>query len=111
MSMSDEDHAALRLESYFEAARAHPPVPSAALMASVLRAAETMQPAPPRVPLAARLRAASGGWPVLAGLAAAAAALGVWIGAALPGANGSATEAAYLVDVAPELAFVLAGDF
>ncbi|MBE0452516.1 MAG: hypothetical protein IBX58_02420 [Roseovarius sp.] len=108
--MSDDKHEAARLELFFEAARAHPPEPSAALMAAVLRAAETGQPAPRREPLLARLRDAFGGWPALAGLATAAAA-GVWIGTALPEGTIGAAEAGYLVDVAPELAFDLAGDF
>ncbi|PKQ14171.1 MAG: hypothetical protein CVT70_00750 [Alphaproteobacteria bacterium HGW-Alphaproteobacteria-1] len=108
--MSDDRREDVRLEAFFEAARATPPEPSPALMAAVLRAAEGLQPAAPRAPLTARLREAFGGWPALAGLATAAAA-GVWIGTALPEAGIGAAEAAYLVDVAPELAFDLAGDF
>ncbi|MET4126890.1 hypothetical protein [Roseovarius sp. MBR-6] len=110
MPMSDDRHEDARLETFFEAARGTPPEPSAALMAAVLRAAEGVQPAAPRASLVARLREAFGGWPALAGLATAAAA-GVWIGTALPEAVIGAAEAAYLVDVAPELAFDLAGDF
>jgi hypothetical protein len=111
MPMSDDKHGAASLETFFAAARAQPPAPSPALMAAVLRAA---QPPARRAPLMARLCDAFGGWPAMAGLAIAAAA-GVWIGAALPegiiGAAGGAAEPGYLVDIAPELAFDLAGDF
>lgn len=110
MPMNDERGEDAGLEPFFEAARAHPPAPSAALMAAVLIAAEVAQPAPRRVPPMARLRDALGGWPALAGLAAAAAA-GVWIGTALPAALPGAGQGAYLVDVAPDLAFDLTGGF
>ncbi len=110
MPMSDDKHEAAWLETFFEAARAHPAAPSPALMTAVLRAAEAPPPAPPRVPLMARLRDAFGGWPAMAGLATAAA-VGVWIGTALPEPATGASEAVWLVDIAPELAFDLAGDF
>lgn len=112
MPMSDDECEAEALERFFEAARAHPPEASPALMAAVLRAADAAQPAPRRLPLMVRLRDTFGGWPALAGLATAVAA-GIWIGTALPEAGLAAAEAeaAYLVDVAPELAFDLAGDF
>lgn len=115
MSMKDETEAGDGLEPFFAAARACPPEPSAALMARVAQAARQAQqgsvpgPVPVRVPLAERLAALFGGWPAMAGLAAAAL-VGLGIGSGLPAAvaPGSA-EAGYLVDIAPELAFDLAG--
>jgi len=116
--MKDETQAGADLEPFFAAARACAPEPSAALMARVAQAAEeAMQaqrvplrgPVPARAPLAERLGALLGGWPAMAGLAAAVL-VGLWIGAGLPAAVGpGAAEAGYLVDIAPELAFDLAG--
>ncbi|WP_102107054.1 dihydroorotate dehydrogenase [Oceaniglobus roseus] len=76
------------LEDFFAAARAAPVAVSDDLVARILQdaaAAQPWAPAPARAapgPLA-RLVGALGGWPSLAGLAAAALA-GVWIGTAQP---------------------------
>jgi hypothetical protein len=115
MSMKDETGAGADLEPFFAAARACPPEPSAALLARVAQAAQRPQQGPvrgpvaPRATLAERLGALLGGWPAMAGLAAAVL-VGLWIGAGLPAAVvPGAAEAGYLVDIAPELAFDLAG--
>ena len=89
MSMTDADEREAALEPFFAAARADAPAPSPELMARVLEAAGAEQariatPAPvPRAGLWARIRQGLGGWPAVAGLAAAGLA-GVWIGLALP---------------------------
>ncbi|WP_353471538.1 hypothetical protein PVT71_09475 [Salipiger sp. H15] len=80
------------LASLFEAERQDAPLPSGDWMARMEALALAEQPAPRRAPLPApaprragwreALRA-FGGWPALAGLAAACAA-GVWIGVASP---------------------------
>ncbi|SEM98060.1 hypothetical protein SAMN04488077_110102 [Roseovarius tolerans] len=118
MSMSDKDQADGGLDVFFEAARGHAPIPSPDLLARVFADAETTQQAgpstaPARVSatpdgLAARLYRLLGGWPAMAGLATAALT-GIWIGTALPEGLIGTAEAAYLVDITPEMAFDLAG--
>ena len=57
--------------------------PSEALLARIEADALAALPAPRRAPLWPALRAALGGWPGIAGLAAASA-VGLWIGIAQP---------------------------
>ncbi|MEQ8902651.1 MAG: hypothetical protein RID11_16895 [Roseovarius sp.] len=112
MSMSDKQRTGDGLGGFFEAARGHAPTPSPDLLARVLADAEaTQQPA--RLPstsegLVVRLYRLLGGWPAMAGLATAALT-GIWIGTALPEGLIGTAEAAYLVDITPEMAFDLAG--
>lgn len=98
------------LEPFLAAARARPAQPSEALMARVLAQARAHQPVParaaPRLSLRRMLRDL-GGWPAMAGLAAATVAgLGVGLAAGLavpdliPGL--SAADESYLVDLAPD---------
>lgn len=114
MSMTDKDRAGQGLDIFFEAARSQAPAPSPDLLARVLAEAEAMQAAPPhpapapRPRFAARLYRLLGGWPAMAGLASAVLT-GIWIGTALPEGLLGAAEAAYLVDITPEMAFDLAG--
>mgnify|MGYP000029020956 CR=1 FL=1 len=116
MAMSDKDNMT-GLEAFFDAARAHPAEPSVALLTRIEKEARTVQAAT-RAPVPQRRQRASlstqlfrliGGWPALTGLATAAMA-GVWLGVSLPeGLLVNEGDAAYLIDVAPELAFDLAG--
>lgn len=120
MPMSDKDQEIGGIEAFFDAARAHPPMPSAELLARVLRDAEAEQvwiirraqatAEAPRTGLLEQLYRLLGGWPAMAGLTTAVVA-GVWIGTALPEGVSGSTEAAYLVDITPEAVFELAGDF
>ena len=120
MSMSDKDQDIGGLGAFFDAARAHPPAPSAELLARVLSDAEAEQVwitrrteaarAAPRSGLLEQLYRLLGGWPAMAGLTAAVVA-GVWIGTTLPEGLSGSNEAAYLVDITPEAVFELAGDF
>ena len=120
MSMSDKDQVIGGLGAFFDAARAHPPAPSAELLARVLSDAEAEQVwitrraetarAAPRSGLLEQLYRLLGGWPAMAGLTTAVLA-GVWIGTALPEGLSGSSEAAYLVDITPEAVFELAGDF
>ncbi|MDT8326342.1 MAG: hypothetical protein RQ750_03005 [Roseovarius sp.] len=114
--MSDKDDIP-GLEVFFDAARRHGAEPSAALMARIGEDAQAVQalaqrPAPQptrRSTLSSQLYRLLGGWPAVAGLATAAVA-GVWLGISLPeGLLLDEGESVYLVDVAPELAFDLAG--
>ncbi|SLN27945.1 hypothetical protein ROG8370_01058 [Roseovarius gaetbuli] len=116
MAMSDKDDMP-GLEVFFDAARRHAAEPSAALMARIDEDAQAVQalaqrPAPQstrRSTLSSQLYRLLGGWPAMTGLATAAVA-GVWLGISLPeGILDGTSDAAYLVDVAPELAFDLAG--
>lgn len=114
MAMSDRDDMS-GLEVFFDAARAHAAEPSVALMARIdedAQAVAAQTPAPPRprrASLSSQLYRLLGGWPAVTGLATAAMA-GVWLGISLPeGMLDGANESAYLIDVAPELAFDLAG--
>jgi hypothetical protein len=116
MAMSDKDDMP-GLEVFFDAARAHAAEPSVALMTRIDEdaqavAARAQTPAPQRLrraSLSTQLYRLLGGWPAVTGLATAAMA-GVWLGISLPeGLLDSASESAYLIDVAPELAFDLAG--
>jgi hypothetical protein len=106
----DHDHAAL--EAFFDAARRTTPVASEDMLARVLADAETVRTAAQarrtRPVRPARLRDLLGGWPSMAGLAAATLA-GLWIGAGLPEAVPGTSEALYLVDITPEMAFGLTG--
>ena len=80
--MTDDDD----LEAFFAAERANPARPGPALVQSVLADAGRERPAAPARPAARRLPrwlSDLGGWPAMAGLAAAAIA-GVWIGAEMP---------------------------
>ncbi|MGX0975649.1 hypothetical protein ACSSVY_001359 [Roseovarius sp. MBR-51] len=120
MPMSDKDQDLGGLGAFFDAARTHPPAPSADLLARVLSDAEAEQvwitrralasEAAPRAGLVEQLYRLLGGWPAMAGLATAVVA-GVWIGTALPEGLSGSSEAAYLVDITPEAVFELAGDF
>lgn len=95
MAMNErDDQPDEALDALLAEARALRPVPSADLMARLLADAERARPRPRPRPAAAPRRArgpwrdwiaALGGWPAMGGLAAAAAA-GVWIGAAPPAA-------------------------
>ena len=116
MAMSDKDDMP-GLEVFFDAARAHPAEPSVALMTRIDRDAQAVQanarrPAsrrPRRTSLSTQLFRLLGGWPAVTGLATAAMA-GVWLGISLPeGLLDSASDGAYLIDLAPELTFDLAG--
>lgn len=123
MSMNDKDkRQEAALVTFFAAARASAPEPSAGLMARILAEAEAAQAeqaaarkADPSRPRAGRWRRGAqglGGWPVLAGLATAGVA-GVWIGGTLPATLpglGSGTGD-YVVDIAPELAVETGGEF
>lgn len=80
--MTDRDHDEALLETFFDAARTHAPVPSEALMARILADADRagLRPhAPARAGLWQRARTALGGWQGIGGLATAAAA-GLWVG-------------------------------
>ncbi len=119
MSMTDKDmQEQAALVPFFAAAQRAAPAPSPELLARVLAqaCAEQARFAPPRplraprIGLTARIRQGLGGWPALAGLAAAGLA-GVWIGLALPDVVIAGGEADYLVDVAPDIAFDTGGDF
>ena len=116
MAMSDKDDMP-GLEVFFDAARRHAAEPSVALLARIDADAQAVQdlarrPAPHptrRRTLSRQLYRLLGGWPAVTGLATAAMA-GVWLGISLPeGILDGAGESAYLIDVAPELAFDLAG--
>ncbi|SEL10114.1 hypothetical protein SAMN05443999_103303 [Roseovarius azorensis] len=114
MPMKDEERDMNGLEAYFDAARAERAAPSADLMARIIADAQAVQmaarsPAPRRrAGLGEQFYRLIGGWPAMAGLATAAVA-GVWLGTSLPEGLLGPGEAAYLVDVTPELAFDLAG--
>lgn len=120
MSMNDKDkQPEAALERLFAAARAEAPAPSPELMARVLAAAEleqaqmirVRQAVPePRAGFWAHVRQGLGGYPALAGLAAAGLA-GVWIGLALPEGLPGGTGVDYVVDVTPGLSFESGGDF
>ena len=120
MSMTDDDkRQEAALGAFFDAARDSAPEASADLLARVLDGAEAEQariaarrevPAPPRAGLWARIRQGLGGYPAVAGLAAAGVA-GVWIGLALPEVLIDGVGGDYLVDVAPDLALDTGGDF
>lgn len=76
------------LETFFDAARQEAPAPPGDLLARIEAQALAEQPRPgagrsPVRGLPGQLRLALGGWPGLAGLAAACAA-GVWIGVSPP---------------------------
>ncbi len=89
--MSDQIRDDDFLKGFFAAARAENPAPDAALMGRVLADAKRVQAGfgPARVPPPAPQGAigclirAVGGWPVLAGMTAAAAT-GIWIGLSAP---------------------------
>ncbi len=121
MPMSDKDKDVTGLEAFFDAARTHAPAPSADLMARVLNGAEAEQArlrrraqvadATPQSGLLEQIYRLLGGWPAMAGLTTAALT-GIWIGTGLPeGLLAGGAEAAYLVDIAPDAVFELAGDF
>lgn len=120
MPMSDKDQDLGGLGAFFDAARTHPPAPSADLLARVLSDAEAEQvwitrraqaaAEAPRTGLLEQLYRLLGGWPAMAGLTTAVVA-GVWIGTAIPAGVSGSAEAAYLVDITPEAVFELAGDF
>jgi len=111
------------LKAYFDAGKAARPEPGDALMARIMADADRVQaeraaaPAPEPTPRRGRLgwlAAALGGWPAMAGLAAATVA-GLWIGVSAPaGLTGIAQEViagsdgAYLIDLDPDATFVLA---
>ena len=116
MAMSDKDDL-LGIEAFFDAARRHAAEPSVALMTRIDEDAQAIQalarrPAPQptrRSTLSSQFYRLLGGWPAVTGLATAAMA-GIWLGISLPeGILDGTSDAAYLVDVAPELAFDLAG--
>jgi len=85
MTMTDKTEDDALLEDFFVAARAHPPQPSAELMARIAADAGQLAPKPsavaPRRKAGGgwRLGALFGGWSAMGGLATAAVA-GVWIG-------------------------------
>lgn len=112
MPTRPDDHDDAALEAFFDATRRTTPVASGAMLARILADAETVRTtaqAPARRPVRpARLRDLLGGWPSMAGLAAATLA-GLWIGAGLPEAVPGMGEAQYLVDITPEMAFGLVG--
>ena len=90
MTMPDEHD--IRLDDFFDAARAEAPVPSAALLGRVLADAGAEQAAwpvrgavaaPARGGVLAAILGLLGGWPAVAGMASAAVA-GLWIGVAAP---------------------------
>lgn len=120
MSMTDDDKGReAALEAFFDAARDCAPVASADLLARVLDGAEAEQTRiaarravtpPPRAGLWARIRQGLGGYPAVAGLAAAGLA-GVWIGLALPEVLLDGAGVDYVVDVAPDLVLETEGDF
>lgn len=119
MTMTRKDDGEAGLERYFEASRAMPAAPAADLLARIAADGQAHCPRPggrtrPRGRGLRRFMADLGGWPSLAGLAAATVA-GVWIGATAPGGlvpalPGATAEAAYLVDLAPDALFALAGE-
>ena len=82
MKMSDDE---TDLEDFFAAARAEPPEISDTLMARILADADAQMPPARREPLGAALWAMLGGGFGAGGLVTAAA-LGVWLGLAPPGA-------------------------
>jgi len=98
MAENERDEIDRLLEAHFAAARQA--TPPEALLARVLADAEAARPVAggarsglggrPAAPAGvfSRLRAAVGGWPALAGLAAATLA-GLWIGVAAPSALGA----------------------
>lgn len=111
MPMTGDDRDDRALDAFFDAARRTPPAPTDALLARVVADAASVQatahaPAP-RHRAMPRLRDLLGGWPAMAGLATAALA-GLWIGTGLPARVTGADDAAYLVDITPEMAFDLA---
>jgi hypothetical protein len=124
MPMTDDDRQEARLETVFEEARKAHPEPSAELMARVLADAEAAQvgfaaaPAPrPRSGYLRQFFEALGGWPAMAGLAAAGVA-GLWLGVspavgvsdALASYLGAGDTASYTVDVMPGAELGLAWD-
>ena len=90
--MTDRDTG---LDEFFAAARAEAPLPSGDLLARIEAEALALQTraATPAPGLFAQVRAALGGWPGVAGLAAACAA-GIWIGVAAPAGLGGAGDTA-----------------
>ena len=114
MPMTDNEPDRTGLNVYLDAARARRAAPSSDLLARIMadaqavQAAADLRPAPLRAGLAEQFYRLLGGWPAFAGLATAAAT-GVWLGTNLLVAPLSAGEVGYLVDIAPELAFDLAG--
>jgi len=119
MSTSDEDkREEAALAPFFEAAREAAPEPSAQLLARVLadagavqdRRAAAARPATVRAGLRTRIARGLGGWPAMAGLAAAGLA-GLWIGLALPTTLPGLGAGDYLVDLAPGLALETEGGF
>lgn len=108
------------LAAHFEALKARPAEPGAALLARILDDAGREQaafraPAPrsPRFGRLAETVRTLGGWPAMAGLASAALA-GVWIGAAPPAGLAAAVSQALggnaelLIDVDPAAGLILA---
>ncbi|MEQ8922893.1 MAG: hypothetical protein RLN94_13605 [Roseovarius sp.] len=112
------------LTAYFDAGKAARPEPGDALMARIMADADRVQAERAKAPAAVsaperrgwpvRLAQALGGWPAMAGLAAATVA-GLWIGVSAPaGLTGMAqeviagSEAAYLIDLDPDATFMLA---
>jgi hypothetical protein len=111
MPITSDDRDDRALDAFFDAARRTPPAPTDALLTRVMADAASVQaaarrPAPRRRALP-RLRDVLGGWPAMAGLATAALA-GLWSGTALPSSVTGVDDAAYLVDITPEMAFDLA---
>lgn len=95
------DHGMDDLQSFFDAAKAQTPEPSADLLARVQADALTMQPVrtaavSERAPgILRQLFMAIGGWPAVTGLTAATV-LGVWLGAVQPaGLSDSLSTALY----------------
>jgi hypothetical protein len=112
MPMKADDHHDDALGVFFDAARDTAPAPSEDMLARILADAETVRRRAddrgPRRTGRARARDALGGWPAMAGLAAATLA-GLWIGAALPARVTGPDAPAFVVDMTPEMAFDLAG--
>lgn len=112
MPTRPDDHDKPALDAFFDAARRSPAAPSRDMLARVLADAETVRTVAcasrPRQVRPAPIRDLLGGWPAMAGLAAATL-IGLWTGAGLPLAVPGVTDATYLVDITPEMAFALSG--
>lgn len=112
MPMNTDDHDNAALDAFFDAARRTTPPPSGSMLARIMADADRVRTGAPsatgHVALHTQLRDLLGGWPAMAGLAAAALA-GLWIGSGLPGNVPGAGAPEYLVDITPEMIFDLAG--
>ena len=120
LRMTENKDDMARLDALFDLANAHPPAPSADLMARVAQDAQTghrdriaSTKAPEPGGFLHQIYEALGGWPAFGGLATATCA-GIWIGINPPDAMAQVAESylgvetvSFVIDMSPETAFDL----